>query len=415
MTALPHPATAGTTQRTGRITGIDMARAVAILGMVMVHFGPFEPDTTTVAGQFYRFSYGRASVLFVLLAGVGISLLFRARPPEQAWLRIGWRALVFFPLGVVLQALDTPVAVILQFYALYYLVGAAAAMLPTKCLWAVTVIWAVVGPLVFLSANDPTLAGRGTATVLSDPGQVLVDLLIDGFYPLITWAPPLLVGVLVGRTDLRDPATRFVLTVGGLLVAVAVYGGGAIARANAPAEIAGSSLLLSEGHSGAPLNVVGASAVAVTVLGLCLLVADVLPRLSWPWVAAGQMALTVYVGHLLVLDVVPEWLEARDSVAAAAAKVVRFQLVVLAGCVAWLTRFRRGPLETLLTLPFRGWPSDQGRRRTAGDRLQKGEWWEDRPIAMVTSPQLPSRAAPRPSPQSIPTSTSSSGTTPPKS
>lgn len=329
-----------------------MARALAILGMVMVHFGPYTPDTSTLLGRLYRMSYGRASMLFVLLAGVGISLLFASRPPRQARTRIAWRVIVFFPVGVALQALPTPVAVILQFYALYYVLGGLVAGLPTRWLAALTALWTVGGPLLFLSLVDPVLAGRGTAADLSDPAQVARDLLLTGFYPLITWAPPLLIGLLLGRADLRDTTTRWVLTLGGAAVAAAAYGGSELARALAPTGAADSPYLLAEGHTGAPLNVIGATAVAVAVLGACLLLVSALPRLTWPLVAVGQLALTVYVLHLLVLAWQPEWLEGREAVSDAVAKVGRFFLVTTLLCMAWRAFFRQGPLEALLRLPF---------------------------------------------------------------
>lgn len=325
-----------------------MARALAILGMVMVHFGPFDADEDLLS-RTYRLTYGRASVLFVLLAGVGISLLFRAKPAREARLRIGWRVIVFFPLGVMLQVLPTPVAVILQFYALYYLVGGLVAGLPTRWLVALTAAWTVIAPLFFITIMDPSLAGRGGADTLTDPGRVVGDLLLTGYYPLITWAPPLLVGLLVGRTDLRATATRVALALGGAATATAAYGGAEIGRAVTGTT---SDYLLAEGHTGAPLNVLGATGVAVAVLGVCLLLASALPRVTWPVVAVGQLALTVYVTHLIVLALAPEWLEGRDAAIDAVRKVARFYVITTVLCLAWRARFARGPLEALLALPF---------------------------------------------------------------
>ncbi|MGI9017466.1 MAG: DUF418 domain-containing protein [Euzebya sp.] len=435
MTALPQPAPAqeqtprdtATTKVAsnapgagrGRIQGIDMARALAILGMVTVHFGPFDPETSTLVGKVYRFSYGRASVLFVLLAGVGISLLFRARPATQARIRIAWRVLVFFPVGVMLQGLPTPVAVILQFYAIYYALGGVVATLRTRWLGLLTVTWLVLGPLIFLALQDPTLGGRGTATDLGDPVRLIGDLLLTGFYPLVTWAPPLLIGLLVGRTDLRDTTSNMVLTVAGLATAAVAYGGSEIGRASG-GDLAGSSLLLAEGHTGAPLNVLGTSGVAVAVLGICLLVARGLPRISWHLVAIGQMALTVYVGHLLVLAVQPEWLEGRASVSDAVTKVGRFYLVVAVLCVAWRAFFQRGPLEALLALPFK--ITTPGRAGGHGTDAyvpidQRNQEWDNRSPqpGSRASPATPWMPPPKPSPPWTTTSASSDGTGPPRS
>jgi uncharacterized membrane protein len=59
----------------GRIQGIDLARAVAILGMVMVHIGPIRLDGFGLTGAAYRLPVSHASILFVVVAGIGISLL----------------------------------------------------------------------------------------------------------------------------------------------------------------------------------------------------------------------------------------------------------------------------------------------------------------------------------------------------
>lgn len=416
-TAATDSPTAVAVGKRARVLGLDVARALAILGMVMVHFGPYEPDTSDVVGWLYRTTYGRASMLFVLLAGVGVSLLFGHSPglgragrvdPADAWRKIGWRTVVFLPLGIALQALDTPVAVILQYYAAYYLLGAAGAMLPTRWLVALTGSWLVVGPTLYVTFNDPSLAGRGVSLDLLNPPAVVLDLLVTGFYPLITWGPAVLVGVLVGRTDLRDRASRWALLAGGAAVAAAAYGLSAFARGTSAAA-EDSVYLLSEGHTGAPLNVIGAVGVAVAVVGLCLLLADALPRVTWPLAAVGQMALTVYVGHLLVLHVAPEWLEGRADVEQAIGRVARFYAITTVICVAWLSQTARGPLEYLLALPFRQ-RTAKVIPPTAGTPTWPPHNTNSQPPPSITY----STPAPRPSPPSTGTSSSPTGTPPPR-
>jgi uncharacterized membrane protein YeiB len=133
-------------------------------------------------------------------------------------------------------------------------------------------------------------------------------------------------------------------------VAAAAYGlsaalVGVVGRA---AEEDGSwrQLALSDGHSEMPLAIVGATAVAVAVVGLATLLIDRLPRVSWPLVAAGQLALTVYVGHLLLLAAAPELLRAA-TVEQGVVSVARFALVVVIVAALWRLRFARGPIEAL--------------------------------------------------------------------
>lgn len=356
LPAPPPPRPVAPARRAGareRIGGIDAARALAIIGMVMVHIGPH--GAAGAAGRVYDLSYGRASMLFVTLAGVGVTLL----AGDRSWPRRGrtslqllWRIAVFVPLGLWLQTLDHPVAVILQYYAAYYLVGAIALHLPDRALLATAGVWAVVGPLVWLRAagGDRSVADPG------DLGEVVTGLFVDGIYPVLTWAPALLFGMWLGRLDLRSTRVRWVLVAGGTGAALVAYGTSEVLRGllGQPGDGDGlDRLLLAEGHSGMPLNLLGAVGVATAVLGACLLATSALPRVTWPVVAMGQLAFTIYVGHLFVLVAWPEWLIDRDSVLTASLRVGRFALVCLLLATLWRLVLARGPLEQLLHLPFR--------------------------------------------------------------
>ncbi|MEJ2156762.1 MAG: heparan-alpha-glucosaminide N-acetyltransferase domain-containing protein [Desulfobacteraceae bacterium] len=61
-----------------RIEGFDLARALAIMGMVLVNFAAMmEIDVypTRWLGPAVDFIYGRAATVFVMLAGVSLSLM----------------------------------------------------------------------------------------------------------------------------------------------------------------------------------------------------------------------------------------------------------------------------------------------------------------------------------------------------
>src|SRR5690625_527713 len=77
------PAQANTTQprsdsKSRRFHGLDAARAIAIIGMLAVNVGPRkEPGETDFAVLLYDIPHGRDSLLFMILAGVGMSLMTR--------------------------------------------------------------------------------------------------------------------------------------------------------------------------------------------------------------------------------------------------------------------------------------------------------------------------------------------------
>lgn len=336
--------------------GVDAARAVAIVGMVAIHVQP--PQTGAgLAETVYRLPYGRASILFAVLAGVGVSLLAGDRTPGRrrtARRRLAFRAAVLFPLGLALQELSTGVAVILQYHAVYFLIAAAAIALTDRQLLGTGVALALGSPvlLVVLRMVQPGLF-EGSEWVITDPGGLLVGLFLVGYYPAVTWAAPVLFGMWLGRRDLRAAAVRWRLLGGGALVAAVAYSGSAAATARwgtiDATDPSWRALLLSGGHTEMPASIVGASAVAAAVLAAALLLCDRLPRATWPAVALGQLALTVYVSHLVLLDRADEVLR-RDTVGGAAAAVAVLAVVTAAGAVAWRARFARGPLEALLHL-----------------------------------------------------------------
>ena len=98
-------------------------------------------------------------------------------------------------------------------------------------------------------------------------------------------------------------------------------------------------------------NLAGSIGSACAALGGALLLVEKLPRLSWPLVATGQLALSVYVGHLLLLDSYEELLR-HEALPAAAATVGMFMLLAATTCVLWRAALPRGPLEAVLATPW---------------------------------------------------------------
>lgn len=356
-----------------RLVGLDVARCLALLGMVATHV----VDERTPAGDLTAAQWlagGRASALFAVLAGVSLALMTRRHRAPRDLAAIGVRALLIAALGLVLGGADSGLAVILTYYGVLFLVGLPFVFLRARTLAILGACWVLAGPALS-HVLRPHLPERGFASPtfgqLADPGQLLSELLFTGYYPVVPWLAYLLVGMAIGRADLRDPHLLGVLTVGGLGIAVlARQVSGALAdpvRAaegetgmfgTTPADGDWSWLLLVAPHSATPFDLAQTIGSALFVIGACLLLERVLPRPGVIALAivfgAGAMTLTLYSLHV-VLRTPDLWPPDDDAFLAHAA------VLVVIGAV-YAAVGRRGPLETIV-----GWPRRWVRRPSAED------------------------------------------------
>jgi uncharacterized membrane protein YeiB len=175
----------------------------------------------------------------------------------------------------------------------------------------------------------------------------------------VTWLAPFVFGIWLGRQDLRHRRLRRRLVGLGAATAVAafIFSKAAISMIEARVWIDSPFYLLTSGaHGQMPLWLIGGTGAAVFVLGVALIAADAFPRLTWPLAATGQLALTVYVGHLLVIHAA-SGLARSESLRGALVLVAFFTLTFVAGATAWRATLGRGPLEWALTPPARlRWP-----------------------------------------------------------
>lgn len=322
-----------------RIAGVDVARGLAVLGMMTAHVGP--DDTGPVPpGGFTQLADGRPSALFVVLAGVGLALLSGGPTPVagtrlvQSRLRVLVRAVLLFVLGELLVMLGTPVAVILPTYALLFAAGCVALRWPVRALVAVAAGVALVGPFLRTFLTDGLTAWGATPTLLA-------EMTVGHFYPAVVWFAYLLTGLAVGRSDLRATRVRVNLAVAGGVLVVVGHVGAWVAREGLgwPTTIA-----TTEPHSSTTFEVLGNTGVALLVLVVCLALADQVPEVLSPVAAVGELALTAYTVHVVVIALVGDEVVRAPGIASWLA----FLLTTLVLCWAWRAVLGRGPLERLL-------------------------------------------------------------------
>ncbi|WPF65577.1 MULTISPECIES: hypothetical protein [unclassified Corynebacterium] len=255
-----------------RIHGFDLARALAIIGMMTSHLGPSQDWVGALSNGF-------PSALFAVLAGVSLSLMHAKADatggPELAATRHRTliRGVILVALGMVLSSVQSVIAVVLASIGAIYLVLGPCTRWRTRYL----VAGAVILPLVGIGLSFYQVQGTPMAQ----------SPLLEGAYPIINWLAYGIFGMVLHRAFFAKPLIPVAVTCLGLLV-----GGYAVWQRHLTGEM---------GHGENPLDVVYSYGFSAGVIGLCLLITRprALTTALYPLRSLGVMALTVYVAHVL--------------------------------------------------------------------------------------------------------------------
>lgn len=286
-----------------RFDGIDLARGLAIVGMVFAHLGPTGFDGGVVADYTTTAFAGYPSALFAVLAGVSLGLFHErgADDPVRTRLATLVRGVILLVAGTLMSMVQSTIAIVLSTIAVIYLL---LFWLPRCKTWVIAVIIAVLA-------------------AVSSVGFVLVDLVPFGFelfmppYPVLAWLTYGAVGVLVHRFLVGNTKAQAIAVVPALLLAAV----GFVIRVNNAAvfpydPLADDSepqfdkeplvqLLLTqsfEPHTGMFGDLLASITCAIAVICLCCLLCQVrwANILAYPLRAVGAMALTTYVAHVFI-------------------------------------------------------------------------------------------------------------------
>ncbi|GAQ67767.1 DUF418 domain-containing protein [Streptomyces scabiei] len=376
----------------GRLVGVDLARALAVFGMYIVHIAPMTSASGSVGGWVYFLAEGRSSALFATLAGFSLMLIAGRREPKtglagrQAKARIAIRAVILLALGTVL-AMEYGDIIILAYYGVYFLLALLLVRLSARTLALIAAGIALVMPqLAFvlkiwlsdsvqqsINAYDP-LERLSTVGVL--------DLLLTGLYPTITWMTFVIAGMALARLDLSAVAVQRRLAAVGAGLVVGAYGlsmllagtdavwslggGGGPSSGSGPKsmgsgsgpgsmgggsggpELSASDLLGAVAHTGTTFDTLGCVGAAILVIVGSMVAMERLPRvrrLAQPVIAVGTMSLTAYVGHFLAQSA---WPASGSGTTTSWVPVLIYILGAIVFAAIWSRFFRRGPLEYLL-------------------------------------------------------------------
>ncbi|WP_203582154.1 heparan-alpha-glucosaminide N-acetyltransferase domain-containing protein [Microbacterium hibisci] len=352
--------------RAPRITGVDLARGLAVIGMFAAHLLVISDDLDiSDPGTWVAVVDGRSSILFATLAGVSIGLMTGGRTPlppadmATARGRLAVRALLLWGIGGLLIATKVPVFVILPAYALLFLIALPLTALGARALLTLAAVLAVTMPFVQVWLD--------VLPLWTSPWGAHLSTAIGWHYPFTTWIAFVVAGLGVARADITRWPVQWYLVAVGMMLAALGYGADAATGAS-PAEQATSYLgavWTARPHSTGLLEVVGSGGFALLVLGASLL----LCRTALVWVvlplrAVGAMPLTAYTLQLVVWALVA--LVSLDRVRdlsgfRALEPFWGFTVGTILFCSAWALLVGRGPLETAIDTASRlAVPDDAG-------------------------------------------------------
>lgn len=303
---------------------------------------------------------GRPSVLFAVVAGVALGLVTGGDDPPAtrrgaARGRLAIRAGVLIVMGLLLWMLPSGIAIILDSYGVMFLLLVPLLFVARTLLGAIAAGLLVAAPLVRDRVVEQTgLGPTGPLGLGGDPGPVLVDWLLTGYYPALLWLPLVLVGLLCARAGLASRRVRVLMLGLGAAASVAGYGAAAVLPG-----------VDATAHSGTTAELLGAGGLAVAIIGGALLLLDGDPphgialRIAAPLTALGRVALTVYVAHVLVIAALaPLGPAGRFEAAVGIPLLIAMALGGIGVGLLCAGLGRRGPLEWLVStvagLPFRG-------------------------------------------------------------
>lgn len=365
-----------------RVVGVDVARCLALLGMMATHI-------LSQQHVLHEVWAGRASALFAILAGLSLTLMsggrkrHRGRRLAADAVGLGVRALAIAAIGLWLGGFETNVAVILVYYGVLFLLGLPFLAAGPRTLFALAGGWCLAAPVVsHLLRDGMATTSHFVPTVgdLHDIGRLLTDLLLTGYYPALPWLTYLLAGMALGRLDLRKAWTAAGTAAGGLAVAaVALMTSAALTATEAASSallastagggpwadmdaVLGQSyfgttptdtwwwLAIAEPHSGTPLDLAHTAGSAFLVLGVALLVTRAAPRVWAIALGAGAMTLTLYSAHVIMLT--PDvWPTEPGAGGPGVADYYRTQVLTILGVGALFAAVSlRGPLELVVKL-----------------------------------------------------------------
>ena len=347
-----------------RLIELDVVRAIALIGVCVMNFYGFlinaggSKTSRNFAERVFDPWQGplatRFAATFVTVAGMGITLLTRRAAADGGRAAISadrWklvrRGVLLFSFGYFLNWVWP--GTILFFYGAFFVAGALLFTLRTRWLVAIGVAAAMAAAGLQLWAVQRSEQGHDTGWLFSgeaantrSPRELLFDVFVRGTHPLLPWLVFVCMGMVLGRMLPFTSLRRVQLAVAGALLLQVGYLTRDLVRWHPQLE----STIPTDRGVLYTLTTIGSTLMAVTLLGwLAQLTAT--HRITRALGVTGRSTLTLYVGHVLVFNLLVhrlEWVR-PGGLGTALLFAGAYWLAAVGAAVLWHRRFSTGPLE----------------------------------------------------------------------
>ncbi len=350
-----------------RIIGIDIARALAVIGMIIVNFKVVLGDKgLSWVKSFASVFDGKAAATFVVLAGVGLALMTNSalnnkdsQKLKTAKIRIAKRALFLFIVGlsyIVIWPAD-----ILHFYGIYMLVILLLLKSNEKTILILAIALILLFPLLIGFWNYETGWNFNTLNYLDfwTFNGFFRNLFFNGFHPVIPWTAFMLFGFWFGKQDLKSDQfikkafwiSSIAFTVIQILSHLLIL---FLSEGNKQITSELSEIIGTNPMPPLPIYMFNGIAISISIISACIIIGKRLStnKLLLALNKTGQLALTFYVAHVIIgmgiIETINPEKMGNYPIEFSVAYALAFSLLCVLFATYWLKSRENGPLEWIM-------------------------------------------------------------------
>jgi len=357
--------------RPSRISSLDVTRAIALVGVVMMNYHAylnkdkaFYPPHPSFAERIFNPLSGilttRFAATFVLIAGMSIALLVQSAMQSgnvelirSAQMKLARRGLFLYALGAAVQWIWP--GTILFYYGAFLLISAVICTWSNRLLVAVSVASIAVSTGLSAWRGYQFFEGNFTqwlSPAPNTPRNLLIRTFVDYTHPVFPWITFICAGIILGRSleRLTQFRTHIMLWSGvSLFVTFLIRTFAMPDSITAQSDYVLQRALSTNNHDHSVLHVTSTLAVALLVFCCISFIIDsrVNSRTVTFLARTGQMTLSIYLAHVLVFNLVVNWLNWVRPTGLDTALVLSlaFYVVAVPASSLYFRRFGIGPCE----------------------------------------------------------------------